>query len=331
MKQKWEMCSTPDLVKIARTQSTSMPPPTLINPFAPPAPVLINPHFSLHPGHAAAPPRVSLQLRPMRHIPGASPVIPKQRPLCATPPLQPPPVIALVSKQQKETLKEKKTAFQVQVQANAKNVPDAVRQAMIPADPVDPVEAKYREEMKQNQLKARSIESEKCLPTDLLDDEDAEDAADAKVTHPPPPSKLLGGSKHQTQKKHGEASSDEDEDDPEPQKPIGHGRDRSKSERHNSEHSDSGEFELSLSLGKADWAVAKLTPDQIGNQHASWSAPLAKVDVTVQADENEFSSGKGTLKLVHGNYRSASNIANSWGTSNDKATQTMERPDEHKR
>ena len=132
--------------------------------------------------------------------------------------------------------------------------------------------------------------------------------------------------------------SDEDEDEPEPaQKPIGHGRDRSKSERHNSEHSDPGEFELSLSLGTADWAVAKLTPDQIGTQsHVAWSAPnVAKVDVTVQADETAFSSGTGTLRLVHGNYRSAAstnNITNSWApTSNDKTTQTKEQVDEHKR
>ena len=221
MKQKWEMCSTPDLVKIARTHNANLPPPpALINPFAPPAPVLINP-FSIPPGG----PRVSLQLRPMRPTPPP----PQIRPLAT-------PVASIVSPPQPQKSKVKATVgvekkFQVQVQANAKNVPDAVRQAMIPADPVDPIEAKYREEMKRNQQKARSIESEKCLPTDLLDDEDAEDAADVKITHPPPQAKLLGGT---DPGQLSDQSSDDENQDDQPQKPIGHGRDRSKSERHNS-------------------------------------------------------------------------------------------------
>ena len=132
MKQKWEMCSTPDLVKIARTHNANLPPPpALINPFAPPAPVIINP-FSIPPGG----PRVSLQLRPMRPTPPP----PQVRPLAT-------PVASVVSPPQPQKSKAKapvgaEKKFQVQVQANAKNVPDAVRQAMIPADPVDPIEAR---------------------------------------------------------------------------------------------------------------------------------------------------------------------------------------------
>ena len=304
MKQKWEMCTTPDLVKIARTQNANMapPPPTLINPFTAPAPVLINP---ISPFIAPNPRGIPMQLRPLR--PPPRPLAP---PKAKTPvPIQP---------------KEKK--FQVQVQANAKNIPESVRQGMIPADPVDPIEAKYREEMKRNQIehklqKARSIESEKCLPTDLLDDEDAEDAGDVKVTHPPPSSKLLHG---------GLADTSSDEETTEV-KPIGHGRDRSKSERHNSE--SDGEFELNLSLGKADWGkiTSKLTPDQIPG--SPWSdAKVSTSEKSVQVDDEELKSGKGQLKIVHGNYKPATglSISGDMWDSNEKSTQT-DAQDEYKR
>ena len=202
---------------------------------------------------------------------------------------------------------------------------------MIPADPVDPIEAKYREEMKRNQIehklqKARSIESEKCLPTDLLDDEDAEDAGDVKVTHPPPSSMLLHGGLADT-------SSDEEAEVAEVVKPIGHGRDRSKSERHNSTHESDGEFELNLSLGKADWGkiTSKLTPDQIPG--SPWSdAKVSKAEKCVQVDDDELKNGQGQLKIVHGNYKPATglSISGDMWDSNEKSTQT-ETQDEYKR
>ena len=99
----------------------------------------------------------------------------------------------------------------------------------------------------------------------------------------------------------------------------------------NSVHDSDGEFELNLSLGKSDWGkiATKMTPDQIPG--SPWSdKKVLTAEKSIQADEAESQNGKGTLKIVHGNYReSTRRIPDVWD-SNEKHTQT-EQNDEHQR
>ena len=223
MKQKWEMCTTAELVKVSRGNSAPLPllspaPFTGMRPMhfpaplqliqAPPGgrmlgPALIQARLPGPPGH-----RLPIRtLSPIMNQGGPGP-----RSQNSPNPIPPP------SSQPNQNLQKPK----FQVQANAVNVPDSVRKSMAPPPTQNPENfkvpsikdqkaalkeknslipnrkaqpVKITEETGEKTMKTANSEKHNfILPTDLLDDHDAEDQSNVEVNHPP--AELLGSLNH---------------------------------------------------------------------------------------------------------------------------------------
>ena len=405
MKQKWEMCTTAELVKFARNQQqgNSIPPQAIqVNPFQPPIHLINGPPIPMHilpPTQRMIRPMVSLPRPHLTHshpppVSSAPPGHPRMQPTQLQPTNKPSPIVQ--PKAQKNTLKptqnqatppqlKPKSQVQFQVQANAKNVPESVSRTMLPADPIDPemeaIEQKYREEMKRNQLIAQSNAlsassqkdnssnvpvppttdektDEKCLPADLLDDEDNEDADLVEINHPPSRDELMGSKPNETDSesdldseseidlppelsKDNDSDTDQSENEIPPQQsapshpnPIGHGRQRSDRLRNASESlitTEDSDFDF-LNQMTNDWGsmAKKMTHDQIGGQ-SLWSSQGSVTDKKSTFDKrtqtnNGASESTDKEKIIHKKYRSVDPSIHEnrilEGVTNDKATQT---------
>lgn len=244
---------------------------------------------------------------------------------------------------------------------------------MLPADPIDPeieaIEQKYRREMKRNQLIAQSSASaisqaptqktdeNTCLPADLLDDEDNEDAELVEISHPPSRDELMGSKPNETDSEsdldseseidlppelsnnNDDSETDHSENEipsqqPSHPNPIGHGRQRSDRLRNTSESlitTEDSDFDF-LNQMTNDWGsmAKKMTHDQIGGQ-SLWSSQGAVTDKKIALDKRT-QTNNGDIestdkeKIIHKKYRSVDPSIHEnrilEGVTNDKATQT---------
>ena len=225
MKQKWEMCTTAELVKVSRGNSAPLPllspgPFSNIRPMHFPAPLqiiqaqpggrMLGP--TLIPARLPGPPGHRLPIRTLSPIMNQGGPGPRSQNSPAPIPPQ--------SSQPNQNLQKPK----FQVQANAVNVPDSVRKSMAPPPAANPENFKVpsikdqkaalkeknslipnrkaqpvqiTEDTIDVQKPESQVKSEKhnfILPTDLLDDHDAEDQSNVETNHPP--TELLGSLNH---------------------------------------------------------------------------------------------------------------------------------------
>lgn len=305
MKQNWEMCTTTELVKIARGVPI-IPPGPAFRPMVPLQPFMISPgsRFIL-PGPPIMPrhggPR--MPLRPMGPIQSHSCRLktnPTPRPPAATPPPK---------QQLPQPTQPIKVKFQMQ--ANVVNVPETVRENMEPApDKSEPERFRCPPIADQEQALRRSRTSSKSnsnedsdksspkpnkpeetlIPANLLLEQDLEDSVDNPANMP----------------------------DERPQ-PIGHGR-RNRG-RHSSSHADE-DFDFLSSIPN-DWTTLS---------NGVWSDKVVMKDDKkgtvrhVGVQTGEVPTTKSTVITATGDYQMATGAAysgNSWKNFHDWEGQTV--------
>ncbi|CAG5083334.1 Oidioi.mRNA.OKI2018_I69.PAR.g10351.t1.cds [Oikopleura dioica] len=321
MKQSWEMCTTTELVKIARTTlMTGMQPRA---PFAVPLqhPIVFSPGARLLGPPLGLPRHVTprMPLRPMAPLNpqrlktmSMNPAMPHSRMPIPSPPqskVQPPVNPAAPN--------SNKPKFQMQ--ANAVNVPDTVRESMAPPPADDPErfrcppiadqeealgrsrtvsKSNSNEELMNLNSRAASRNEEKLIPTDLLIEQESEET-------------LVN-----------------DSEDSSSQQPIGFGR-RNRN-RNSSSHTHDDETEFPYSSSLADWNISGgLTKS--ASQSGVWSdqplqkPPSNKSDVGVQT--GEVPKTKSRVITATGDYEPAQGAlfqGNSWNNMQDWSGQAVE-------